>query len=145
VALAGSAARRTALAGMLATVVGGGFALAGIGYFVSVIPAAGVLIAAGDEASILRLLDQIFREPAWILFGLASLIYFVGWIAMGLAIRRSVLFPRFTGELAIALGVIGILTPLNITVVTLAGAVLQAAVAAMLAVGLWRRPGATSG
>jgi hypothetical protein len=139
VALAGSAARRTALRGMLLTVVAGGVTLPGTGYFVSVIPAAGVRIAAGDEAPILRLLDQISREPTWILFGLASLIYFVGWIVMGLAIRRSGLFSRFTGELAMALGVIGILTPLNVTVVTLGAAVLQAAVAAMLAVGLWRR------
>ena len=145
VALAGSGARRTALAGMLATVVAGGVLLPGFGNFVIVIPAAGVLIAAGDGAPILRLLDQTLREPVWLAIGLAVLIYFVGWIAMGLAIRRSGLFPRFTGELAIAFGVIGILTPLNITVVTLAGAVLQAAVAAMLAVGLWRRTGATSG
>jgi hypothetical protein len=143
VALAGSAARRRALAGMLATVVGGGSALAATGYFVIVVPTAGVRIAAGDEAPILRLLDQIFREPAWILFLFGSVIYFVGWIVMGLAIRRSGLFPRFTGELAIALGVIGILTPLNVTVVTLAAAVLQAAVAATLAVGLWRRTALT--
>jgi hypothetical protein len=143
VALAGSAARQMALAGMLATVVAAGVALPGTGYFVTVVPAAGVRIAAGDEAPILRFLDQIFREPGWILFGLASLIYFVGWILMGRAIRRSGLFPRFTGEVAIALGVIGILTPLNVTVVTLAGAVLQAAVAAMLAVGLWRRTALT--
>jgi hypothetical protein len=138
VALAGSAARRTALAGMLTTVVGGGLGLGVFPYFLVVIPTAGVLIAAGDEAPMLRLLDQTAREPAWILFGLASLTVFVGWIVMGLAIRRSGLFPRFTGELAIALGVIGFLTPLNVTVVTIAAAVLQAAVAAMLAVGLWR-------
>jgi hypothetical protein len=143
VALAGSAARQTALAGMLATVVAGLVALPGTGYFMIVVPAAGVLIAAGDEAPILRLFDQIFREPAWILFGLASLIYFVGWIVMGLAIRRTGLFPRFTGELAITLGVVGFLTPLNVAVVTNAGAVLQAAVAAMLAVGLWRRTAPT--
>ena len=66
VALAGSAARRTALAGMLATVVAGGVALASMAYFVIVIPTAGVRIAAGDEAPILRFLDQIFREPGWI-------------------------------------------------------------------------------
>jgi hypothetical protein len=143
VALAGSAARRTALVGMLATVVAGGVALPGTGYFVIVVPAAGVLIAAGDEAPILRLLDQIFREPAWIPFFFASLIYFVGWIVMGRAIRRSGLFPRFTGELAIAFGVIGIPTFLNVTVLTLATAVLQAAVAAMLAVGLLRRAALT--
>lgn len=145
VALAGSAARRMALAGMLATVVASGVFLPGFGNFVMVIPAAGVQIAAGDEAPILRLLDQILREPVWIAIGLAVLIYFVGWIFMGMAIRRSGLFPRFTGELAIAFGVIGILTPLNVTVVTLAGAALQAAVAATLAVGLWRRTEATSG
>ena len=143
VALAGTAERRMALAGMLATVVASSVALAGISYFVTVIPAAGVLIAAGDEAPILRLLDQTLREPVWILIGLAVLIYFVGWIVLGLAIRRSGLFPRFTGELAIAFGVIGILTPLNVTVVTLAGAVLQVAVAATLALGLWRRSEAT--
>jgi len=143
VALAGSAARQTALAGMLATVVAGLVALPGTGYFVIVVPAAGVLVAAGDEAPILRLLVQIFREPAWILFFFASLTYFVGWIVLGRAIRRSGLFPRFTGELAIALGVIGILTPLNVFVLTLATAVLQAAVAAMLAVGLWRRTALT--
>ena len=143
VALAGSAARRTALAGMLATVVAGGVFLPGFGNFVIVIPAAGVLIAAGDEAPILRFLDQTLREPVWILIGVAVLIYFVGWIVMGLAIRRSGLFPRFTGELAIAFGVIGILTPLNVTVVTLAFAVLQAEVAALLAVGLWRRAALT--
>ena len=145
VALAGSAARRMALAGMLATVVASGVFLPGFGNFVMVIPAAGVQIAAGDEAPILRLLDQILREPVWIAIGLAVLIYFVGWIFMGMAIRRSGLFPRFTGELAIAFGVIGILTPLNVIVVTLAGAALQAAVAATLAVGLWRRTEATAG
>jgi hypothetical protein len=145
VALAGSAARRTALAGMLATVVGGGVTLPGTGYFFIVVPAAGALVAAGDEAPILRLFAQVFREPAWILFFLASLIYFVGWIVMGRTIRRSGLFPRFTGELAIALGVIGFLTPLNVAAVTFAGAAFQAAVAALLAVGLWRRSEATSG
>jgi hypothetical protein len=138
VALAGSAARQTALTGMLTTVVAGLVALPGTGYFVIVVPAAGVLIAAGDDAPILRLLVQVFREPAWILFFFASLAYFVGWMVMGRALRRSGLFPRFTGETAIALGVIGILTPLNVFLLTLAAAVLQAAVAAMLALGLWR-------
>ena len=144
VALAGTAERRMALAGMLATVVASSVALAGISYFVTVIPAAGVLIAAGDEAPILRLLDHMAREPAWwIPFSLATLTVFIGWIAMGLAIRRSRLFPRFTGELAIALVVVGLLTPLNVFALTLAYAVLQAAVAAMLAVGLWRRTALT--
>jgi hypothetical protein len=139
VALADSDARRTALAGMLVTVVAGGVLLAGMAYPVIVMPAAGVLIAAGHEAPILRLLEQIFREPAWIPIFFAGLIYNVGWIVMGLAIRRSPVFPRFTGEVVIALGVIGIPAFLDVTVLGLGAAILQAVAAALLAVGLWRR------
>jgi hypothetical protein len=139
VALADSPARRTALTAMLVTVAGGGVLLAGMAYPVIVMPAAGVLIAAGDEAPILRLLEQIFREPAWIPIFFAGLVYNVGWIVMGIAVRRSALFPRFTGELVIALGVIGIPAFLDVTVLSLGAAVLQAGVAVLLAVGLWRR------
>lgn len=139
VVLADSPRRRTALAGMLITVAAGGVLLAGMAYPVIVMPAAGVLIAAGDEAPVLRLLEQIFREPAWIPIFFAGLIYNAGWIVMGIAIRRSPVFPRFTGELVIALGVIGIPAFLDVTVLGLAAAVLQAVVAVMLAIGLWRR------
>ena len=135
VALAGSAARRTALAGMLATVVAGGVALASMAYFVIVIPTAGVRIAAGDEAPILRFLDQIFREPGWILFGgqpdllhrldrhgprhstVGALPAFHGRAGDCARSHRHPYAERCRGD---------------------AAAVLQAAVAALLAVGLWR-------
>lgn len=139
VALAESPARRIALTAMLVTVAAGGVLLAGMAYPVIVMPAAGVLIAAGDEAPMLRLLEQIFREPAWIPIFFAGLLYNVGWIVMGIAIRRSLLFPRLTGELAIALGVIGIPAFLDVTILGLGAAVLQAVAAVMLAIGLRHR------
>jgi hypothetical protein len=141
ITLAPTRVGRMALAATLMTFTAGGVLLAGMAYPVIVMPAAGVVIAQGGEATVLRLLDQIFAEPAWIPIFFAGLIFNVGLILVGVAVWRSGTFPRVAGALVIASGLLGIPAFLDVTAVGSATAVLTAGAALVLALGLWRQAG----
>ena len=142
VVLGATRARGVALVGMLVTLGAAGVFLSGMAYPVIVMPAAGIMIRQGADEPILRLLDQVFREPAWIPVFLAGFVYNIGWIIVGVALWRSHVFPRWSGALVMAVGVIGIPAFLDMTAVQMVSPLVLAAAALTLAVGLWRRAGA---
>lgn len=138
VVLAATRAHRLALIGLLVTVGSAGVFLSGMAYPVIVMPAAGVVIGEGSSEPILRLLDQIFREPAWIPVFLAGIAYHIGWVIMGWAVWRSGAFPRWVGGLVVAVGVIGMPAFLDVTFFQSVSPLVTAAASLALAVGVWR-------
>jgi hypothetical protein len=138
-AIAGTAARRWAMAGLVVTVVGAGFLLPGAGYAALVMPAAGVLISQGHEQDVLRLLDQVFQEPGWIPVFVGGLLYNIGLIVTSVAVWRSRAMPRWVAALLAAAGVVGLPAFLDVTVFQKIGSALFAAAFLALAAGIWRR------
>lgn len=144
VALAGTVAARTALIGLLVTLGSAGILLSGLAYPVIVMPAAGTLLGQGVDATVLRLLDQIFREPAWIPIFFGGLVYGVGWTITGLAIWMSKVLPRWIGALVVAMGVVEIPAFLDQAAFQLASPVVTAAAGLALGGALWRHAGGKS-
>jgi hypothetical protein len=139
--LASGAARGWAIAGLVTTVGGACFLLPGTGYASFVMPAAGVLISQGHEQDVLRLLDQIFKEPGWIPVFLGGIVYYLGLFVIGVTVWRSGRLPRWMGALLVAAAVVGLPGFLDVTNFQLIGAAFFAAALLALAAGLWRLGG----
>jgi uncharacterized protein DUF4386 len=137
-ALASAAARGWAPAGLVLTVAGACFLLPGTGYAAFVMPAAGAVIGQGHEQDVLRLLDQVFKEPGWIPVFLGGIVYYVGLFVMGVAVWRSGRLPRWMGALLAAAALAGLPGFLDVTLFQLIGAALFAPALLALAAGLWR-------
>jgi hypothetical protein len=141
-ALAGTRARRWALAGLVVTVGGACLLLPGTGFAAFVMPAAGVLISQGHEQDVLRLLDQVFQEPGWIAVFLGGIVHNLGLVVMGVAVWRSNALPRWAGVLLAAAGVVGLPAFLDITLAQEIGSAVSVAAFLALAAGLWQRAAA---
>lgn len=141
-ALADTPARKWAMAGLILYVSGTSFLLPGIGFATFVMPAAGVLISQGHEQDVLRLLDQIFKEPAWIPVFLGGIVQPIGLVVMSVAVLQSKALPRWTGVLLGAAGVIGLPAFLDVTQAQEITPAISAAAFLALAVGLWQRAAA---
>jgi hypothetical protein len=116
--IARTRARRSAIAGLVLTVVGAGCLLPGTGYAAFVMPAAGILISQGHDQDVLLLLDQVFTEPGWIPVFLGGLLYNVGLLIMSIAVWRSRKLSRWTAGLLAAAALVGL--PIFLDVVALA-------------------------
>lgn len=136
-ALAGTRARRWALAGLVVIVGGSCFLLPGTGFAALVMPAAGVVIGQGHEQDVLRLLDQVFQEPGWIPVFLGGIAYNLGLVIMGIAVWQSKALPRWAGALLAAAGVVGLPAFLDVTLAQEIGAAVSAAALLALAAALW--------
>jgi hypothetical protein len=77
-AIAGTRVRPWATAGLIVTVGGAGLLLPGAGYAAPFMPAAGALISRGYAQDMLRLFDQVLREPGWIPVFAGGLLYNLG-------------------------------------------------------------------
>jgi hypothetical protein len=130
--------RRTAITGLVLTVVGAGCLLPGTGYATFVMPAAGILISQGHDQDVLLLLDQVFAEPGWILVFLGGLLYLVGLLIMSIAVWRSRTLSRWTAGLLAAAALVGVPTFLDVVALARVGAALSIAAFAALAVDVWR-------
>jgi hypothetical protein len=137
--LAGTPARKWAMAGLILYVGGTCFLLPGVGFATFVMPAAGVLISQGHEQDVLRLLDQIFKEPAWIPVFLGGIVQPIGLVVMSVAVWQSNALPRWTGAPLAAAGVIGLPAFLDVTQVQEITPAISAAAFLALAAGLWQR------
>jgi hypothetical protein len=130
--------RRTAITGLVLTVVGAGCLLPGTGYAAFVVPAAGILISQGHDQDVLRLLDQVFAEPGWIPVFLGGLLYPVGLLVMSIAVWLSRRLSRWTAALLAASALVGVPTFLDVVALARVDAALSAAAFAALAVDVWR-------
>lgn len=139
-ALARSPGRGWAIAGLVVTVIGACFLLPGTGYAAFVMPSAGVLISQGHEQDVLRLLDQVFKEPGWIPVFLGGIVFYLGLAVIGVAVWRSSRLPRWMGALLAAAAVVGLPGFLDVTLLQLVGTPVFCAALLALASGLWRLP-----
>jgi hypothetical protein len=136
-AIADTQGRRWAVADLVLTVCRAGFLLPGTGFATLVMPAAGISISQGHEEDVLRLLEQVFQEPAWIPVFLGGILYNIGQIVMGVAVWRSGAMPRWVAVLLAAAGVIGLPAFLDVPQFQRVAPVVSAA--AFLALATWIR------
>ncbi len=130
-------ARHWAMAGLVVTVVGACLLLPGTAYVLVVMPAAGILISQGNDQEILRLLDQIFREPGWIPLFLGGIVYSLSPIVLGIAVWRSAMMPRWVALLLVVSGVIAVPAFLDLTLAQVVQPPASAAAYLATAVALW--------
>jgi len=121
------------------TVVGACLLLPGTGYAIVVMPAAGILISQGHEQDVLRLLDQVFKEPALILGFIGGIVYTASPIVVGVAVWRSTSMPRWAAVLLVMLGVVAVPAFLDLNAVQIIQPVIAAAAYLGAAIALWPR------
>jgi hypothetical protein len=137
--LSSGRARGWATAGLVMTVVGACLLLPGTGYAIVVMPAAGILISQGHEQDVLRLLDQVFKEPALILGFIGGIVYTASPIVVGVAVWRSTSMPRWAAVLLVMLGVVAVPAFLDLNAVQIIQPVIAAAAYLGAAIALWPR------
>jgi hypothetical protein len=137
--LAPTPARRWAMAGLILTVCGACFVLVGGGFAIIVVPAAGLLISQGHEQDVVRLLDQVYREPGLIPVFLGGLVYNIGLVITSVAVWRSKTLARWAAGLLTAAGVLGLPAFLDVTAFQRVVPALFAAAYLALAAGLWHQ------
>jgi hypothetical protein len=131
-------APRWATAGLVMTVVGGCLLLPGTAYSIIVMPAAGILISQGHEQDVLRLLDQMFKEPAFLVVLLGGIVYTASPIAVGLAVWRSGTMSRWAALLLVFLGLVEVPAFLDLTVAQAIQPAAAAAAYLATAAALWK-------
>jgi len=137
--LAHTPGRRWAMAGLILTVCGACFVLVGGGFAIIVVPAAGLLISQGHEQDVVRLLDQVYREPGLIPVFIGGLVYNIGLVITSVAVWRSTTLARWAAGLLAAAGVVGLPAFLDVTAFQRVVPALFAVAFLALAAGIWHQ------
>jgi hypothetical protein len=137
--LAHTPGRRWAMTGLILTVCGACFVLVGGGFAVIVVPAAGLLISQGHEQDVVRLLDQVYREPGLIPVFIGGLVYNIGLVITSVAVWRSTTLARWAAGLLAAGGVVGLPAFLDVTAFQRVVPALFAVAFLALAAGIWHQ------
>jgi uncharacterized membrane protein len=137
--LAPTPGRRWAMAGLILTVCGACFVLVGGGFAIIVVPAAGLLISQGHEQDVVRLLDQVYREPGLIPVFIGGLVYNIGLVITSVAVWRSTTLARWAAGLLAAAGVVGLPAFLDVTAFQRVVPALFAVAFLALAAGIWHQ------
>ena len=114
-----------------------------MGFATVVVPAAGVVISQGGGQDAVRVLDQVFREPALYPVFFGGLLYDIGLIIMSVAVWRSQTLSRWAAALLAAAGVLGV-PALDVNVFQRIVPLVFVAALLALAAAIWRHP-ATGG
>jgi hypothetical protein len=103
------------------------------------VPAAGLLISQGHEQDVVRLLDQVYREPGLIPVFIGGLVYNIGLVITSVAVWRSTTLARWAAGLLAAAGVVGLPAFLDVTAFQRVVPALFAAAFLALAAGIWHQ------
>lgn len=141
--LAGGRAERTAIAGMVSSVVGHALILSVFGFSTFASPAVGRAYLAGYQEAAVAINQDILGLPLMVTAIAGGLFYTVGAILLGVAIWRSSRLPRWAGALYAPTGLLIAIVGLMIGQAQTVGSALIIVASGWILWSVSRRPAET--